>query len=316
MSGTKVSKFELEQRRAEKLAVIHAAQKDCGQLKGLAQHLRQQLDQASAGLRESFPNEVGQVSSFLDQLQIPDAARLDVNQEKPQLDTVRNKAGGLVKQAVTLHQALTAAFGQKADQLGRQWTQRIGDTDRLLAEGSEILRLWTSATQIEAWERTLRVAREKLDGQRYAELAAVVDPLAGELESRIAWSQGQEEKHQTRRYVLNAINKVCEARGFQLVSGPFFEDGNDRGSRVIMTVDTMAKGQIEFSLALDGIHAESQITGSTCFEDFDALSRSLAEMYGVETEFTHPGEPRPELVELKDAGHGQKPQTIRRSGQR
>ncbi|MFZ4398051.1 MAG: hypothetical protein ACOYOU_20755, partial [Kiritimatiellia bacterium] len=160
-----------------------------------------------------------------------------------------------------------------------------------------------TAEQNARWEASLEETRQTLRREEYTRLPQMLARLDQEIRSRTQFAQEQEQKHSKRLYVLNAINKVCLDRGFQRVSGPVFVNEHDRGSALIMTFDTVAKGLIEFTLALDSIHTESEMGEGRCFEEFASLSASLDELFDVKTAFRRIGdESQPVLKEAKGLG--------------
>ncbi len=60
-----------------------------------------------------------------------------------------------------------------------------------------------------------------------------------------------------REAVLKAMDAVCRDRGWKRISGPVFEDEQNRASPCSVIYDTMAQGLLEFRVALDGIQAAS-----------------------------------------------------------
>jgi C4-type Zn-finger protein len=317
MSGQKKSDYELQRERQERLELYGNVQDAQSRLQGMRAHLQSSLQSVSAGLRNTFPEEVKRVEGFLTSVRMDLADGLNADTAAGRLRQSLEQINRQIQEATTVHKNLAVTFGEKADKLGRELSERLADTTRTLAEGRELLGLWVSATEIDGWETDLRTAHSQLAQEQYRELAGLLDTVTAQLAERTQWSQQQEEKHRKRRYVVKAIRSVCESRGFQLVGSPAFEDENNRGSAVVMTFDTLAKGVIEFSLTLDEIHANSAITQSSCFDDFDALSDSLEELYGVETEFKYAADnTRPEGRRAKGIGQRSRGRTLTQPQQR
>lgn len=317
MSGVKYSRFELERQRAERLRLVQDIKGEQDKLSGILARVRAMLDEASAGLRESFSGEVRQVESFLSGMRIPKTDALTADSPQSELSRVRGELEELSRKAAEVQRNLVTTFGKKADEVGRALTAQLADVEQVFAGEQTLLGMWCAKSQMTSWTEQLRAARARLAEQRYGEAGPALGRLLDEIKAGAAQARRREELHQKRVYVLNAINKVCKARGFERVSGPQFDDESDRGSRIVMVFDTLAKGKIEFSLELDGIHANSEISGASCFEDFDELSNSLADLFGIETHFTRDDGARPIDETAKGKGEGSANQTITRiSGQR
>jgi hypothetical protein len=73
--------------------------------------------------------------------------------------------------------------------------------------------------------------------------------------------------------------------GFKELAPPRTEQPDDLKSRIILTVDTLNRGEVSFYLSLESIEADSCISQSHCFEEFGQLSAQLAEAFGVMTKF-------------------------------
>jgi len=302
MSGVKRSEVEIEQRRQDQLRRLQAVVERQREVSGLREQLQQSLGQASTGLKDTFRSEVAEIESFLTGVQQPAVDHLTVDSPAAELERTRAILDRLAGQATQLHQRLAAAFGERADRLGRELTERLGEAERRFACHRELLTLWEPTRQIQAWQEELQSSRQQLGEQRYAEVGPALELLTRTVHERSTLARQREELHQKRLYVLRALNKVCKDRGFQRVAEPVLQDEQDRGSPITMTFDTMAKGQIEFTLTLDGIHTESEIAGGTCWQDFDDLSQSLEEMFGVKTHFARPDGSRPADIEARGVG--------------
>ena len=302
MSGVKCSSFELQRQRREKLELVGSIEGDSGSIRGLVAELQAMLTKASPGLKNSFAKEVVRAEAFLKSCK-PLRPRVDTGTDLAVLRQTREQTEKLLKEVSELHKGLATAFGEKADRIGRQMSSQLAEVEGTLAAQKELLGLWCAPEQNARWEASLAEARQTLGREEYTCLPQTLALLGQGIRAQTQFAQEQEAKHRKRVYVLNAIDKVCANRGFQRTSGPVFVDEHDRGSALVMTFDTMAKGLIEFTLTLDGIHTESELGEGKCFEEFKALSESLDEMFDIKTEFKRIGdELPPELKEAKGLG--------------
>lgn len=311
MSGVKCSPVELARQRREKLALVREVDTLHGQAKGLVKHLKQVLLGASEELLSTFIDDVEQAKTVLKEARLPDVSKLDMDSSTDDLKKAKSTLSRVVEQVTASHTRLSDAFGKKANEMGRGLAKESSDTERLLAGGEDLLSKWYPKEQVAAWRNQLRRAADRLQAQEYGGLEETFRTVQGELQASIRDAESREEKHQRRRYVLTSIHKLCRSKGFNCIEKPHLEDPNDRGSRAIMVFDTSG-GKIEFSLDLDGIHTESQLNGSRCWDDFGELSQNLDEMFGIKTDFRREDGSKPEDIELKGTGKGGKSRTVTR----
>lgn len=195
-----------------------------------------------------------------------------------------------------IQEALTVAFTQKADELGQRLARRLAEVERLYVSNQRLLLLWFGEEQTREWQRSLQDALRLLAEEQYAVLKQALARVETELVAKSKVAEEQEDKHQKRFYLLNALQTVCREMKFREVSPPTHEREGDRGSRIFYTVDTLDKGKIAFALSLEGISSFSEIVDDHCFEEFDKLSEFLDKEFGVQTQFeSEEGKTRPQL---------------------
>ena len=109
-------------------------------------------------------------------------------------------------------------------------------------------------------------------------------------------------------YLLKALRQVAADLHFTEITQPHFEKPSERGSRIVFSVDTHDRGQIDFHLTLDGLGSFSEMADNQCPVEFGELSKQLDERFGIQTQFRPvTGESTPELrrkseKELPDDG--------------
>ena len=162
---------------------------------------------------------------------------------------------------------------------------------------SELFRLWFGAEQVQKWEDALQEAQRLLNEEHYPALEQLLEETAGEIDKKSKWAKEQEDKHQKRLYLLRALRQVCAEMKFQEESKPRYEREGDRSSSILLTVDTLDRGRLAFTLSLDEISSFSEIVDNHCFEEFGQLSEYLEEKFGVQTAFRlADGSPPPKLI--------------------
>ena len=73
-------------------------------------------------------------------------------------------------------------------------------------------------------------------------------------------------------------------------------EGRGKSNRIIYTIDTFSQGKIKFSLSLDSIDADSGIVDNHCMSEFDKVSESLQNNFGIQTQFKRVSESGPDKL--------------------
>ena len=106
-----------------------------------------------------------------------------------------------------------------------------------------------------------------------------------------------------RRFVLEALQEVIKEMDWKEVVPPILSDPNNPASPIWYVVDTYYAGEIQFSLALDGIKCHSDISNDAkgCYKEFNNITEKL-KLFGVKTEFkkVDSGDEDPMLLEIKN----------------
>ncbi|MBN1483853.1 MAG: hypothetical protein JXA37_03960 [Chloroflexia bacterium] len=297
MSGYKYSSYRLARERAQRMELLQTIRTDHAAVEGLQQRVGELLQETSAGLQETFAAETEQARRWLEQLELPELRRLNMRSDLGLLRQVRSTLAGTAARGREAQRALRQAYTQKADELGQRLAGLLAELEGAYAGRRELLGFWYAGDVLAALAGQLQEASRLLEGERYGELEALLENVQVELEQRAAWAEGEEEKHQKRLYLLQALRQVCADMGFVEVSAPRFEEEGQRGSRILLTVDTVDRGQIAFTLSLEGISSFSEIADDHCFEEFGQISEYLEQEFGIQTQFhTQDGEPIPRLL--------------------
>lgn len=309
----KTTDYRIQRERAEKLERIkriNALQAEAGALR---ERVAATLDGASSGLKSTFAAEVARAEQWL-QLPEPETGRLDMKAEQGDLLRAYERQTRYAEGGRQAYETLLLALTRKADALGQRLAQALAASEGQLLAAKKLLELWYGAGQVRAWDDTLAQCRMMLEKEQYAQLEPQVAALSAELREKAATADAREEQQQKRLYLLKALRQVCAEMGFEEVAPPRYAREDDRGSHILLTVDTIARGQIAFTVSLEGIQTLSELTDHECPQDFAQISQFLEEEFGIQTAFhTADGEPLPVL---KARGERDEPTGVKREMER
>jgi hypothetical protein len=301
MSGIKISNYNFVQETARLLGLVNALTYQELQLKGLKSRIEQLIASASPGLKNSFPDELGQAQKWLSKNKL-ESPTLSIGLGEQRLKDEHQGRQAEVKRGEQAATSLYTVFNQKAGALGAKFTREMADLEARYYSRQELLRNWNTSQSIDAISVQLENLRRKLAEEDYREVEKVSARIKQDLEKRISESETLDSKHKNRLYLLRALRQVCQEMGFQELKAPVIENEGQPNSRIIYRVNTFDKGNITFFLTLDGIRSSSEIQQNLCFEEFDKLSDHLKEQFGIQTSF------QPE--------HGERPPQLRRKGEK
>lgn len=121
-----------------------------------------------------------------------------------------------------------------------------------------------------------------------------VSEIQVNLDKKISEAKDLDEKDKKRNFVLESLKKVCTSMGFEEVG--YSIEGRGKSNRIIYTIDTFSQGKIKFSLSLDSIDADSGIVDNHCMSEFDKVSESLQNNFGIQTQFKRVSESGPDKL--------------------
>jgi hypothetical protein len=194
-----------------------------------------------------------------------------------------------------LQNHLQEVFIDKAGKLRGEGAKQIFEAESLLTRGEELIRLWFGSEEVDNFRARLHQLRERLEEDRLEQVARLSKALNSDLREKLKAAETNELKHQNRRYILKALRQVASDMGFKEVGKPHFATPDDRGSRIVLTVDTINRGVVTFYLSLKGVEVDSCISQTYCFEEFEKLSKQLTDKFGVVTMFKLGEEPTGKL---------------------
>ncbi len=284
---------------AATFAALTAASAAAAKVNGMRRRIASLFDEASEGLRASFPEEVRRARAWLERRDLPDSRQFGMTTGRDKFQRSRQLLENALSEGRRIQESLSVALHQRADALGRHMAARLAEVEGRFADAQEPLQLWCAQREVKALEQTLEQSRQVLREERYGDLRPLLQGVDEELARKVPWAEEQEEKHQKRLYLLKALRQACSELGFVEVEAPHYEKEGDRGSRIHHTVDTVDRGQISFALTMEGISSFSEISEEHCFEEFESISQYLEQEFGIQTRFHHPGEEPPPRLRHK-----------------
>lgn len=298
MSGHKFTEVDLQAERQERLDLQQGLQALAAEHAALRNRLDATLAGMSQGLRSTFAGEVAASRAWLNTARRPaeSAAGQARDEDLARLRQAHREQTRSAEAGRTCLKELELARTQKADALGRAAAEQRVVTSQTLLQHGETLRLWYGRPALADWESQLDRAAQWIDQERYSEAQERLEAIRAELQEKAAQATDWETRHQRRLYLLKALRQVCADLGFAEIGEPAFAHPGERGSRILLTVDTHDRGRIDFNLTLEGLGSFSQMGDSHCPMEFDSLSRKLDEQFGIHTRFRpDTGQATPEL---------------------
>jgi hypothetical protein len=297
MSGRKDWEYRLARERQAKLDLVRQIERRRSEVAALREHVAAALEGASEGLRATFRNESEQARQWLRQGGNRPEAAVDAGKDLPALREVLAQTDRDAAEGRRVQEALSVALTRKADALGRRLAQVLAQAEQACLGASDLARLWHGEAVVGRWEQELVRARQLLAHEQYAAVEPLLAALRADVEAKTRSAEEQEEKHQRRMYLVKALRQVCADLGFEEVGSPRFEHEGQRGSAIRLTFDTLDRGQIQFTVALDGVRSDSELVQRHCAEEVSALADRLEEEFGIQTTIkTADGQPVPRLL--------------------
>lgn len=299
MSGHKCSSISLNSELERKRLFLSQIQSHEQDIIGVRLQVHAALHDTTRGVREHFAKETTTAEHWLKSTEnFATSRELGLSSSFPELSQKLNDLQSIASEGLVLRSSLEEAFVHQAGQLRAEAAKLIFDADTLLSRGNELIPLWFGTEQMQLLQAKLDQARQYLEADRLEQVSNELGHLNADLINKLRLAESNESKHQQRLYILKALRKVCDEMGFQEIkSVPSDSDvRNDRKRRIAVTFDTFDRGEVSFYLSLESIEADSCISPTHCFEEFNQLSEQLAETFGVTTKFrTLDGEAAPKL---------------------
>jgi hypothetical protein len=288
MSGLKESEIALKKEKEEKIKSINKITEMRGKLAGISTIMKNTLQNAPQGVKTTFEKDVDASLSWIRQFERSDKEKytLDANQEK--LNSVLLSLENQLNNGQNIFAALTTSLTQKANVLEKSLYIGLDQLRCTYTGYQEIMKTWFEDDTVKGIEASIDKIGGVLRQKQFSQAESFMAEIVSTIKSRVDEAKELEYKHQKRMYVLKALRQVCTEMGFE-DSEPSFEKPGNR-NRIIYEVDTFSQGKLRFYLTLDGISSHSGIIESKCLDEFDKLSTSLEEEFGVKTKFKVTGE--------------------------
>ena len=287
MGGFRKSDIAFRQEQAKKLRLVRNIKRSQDSIGGLRQEVTRILSTTTAGIRETFGEEVGAACAWRDSVEgiVSQASSMEDSVEA--LEARASELEDAASRGAAMTSQLMLAVTHKGDEVARDVGQQLANTRTLVALHRTECSRWFPEI-VSEWDQLLKQADETYDAEDYLAVKDQLDAIEASVSEVIGQCQELSEKQQSRLYLLRAVRQVCCNLGMRESAHPRYENQADPASRILMTVTSTDQGNIQFAISLDGIHTHGE--SEKCFRDLDSVSDYLAKQYGIGTKFRSPGE--------------------------
>lgn len=287
MSGRKCSTVAFDSTREQKSQLLNQIEGYQQSAEGIKHQIVEALQNTSRGVQEHFSQEVERAEQWIGRVDtmVTVSQPLSLSSNLSDLSRSTRELEVVVNEGGALQDRLLEAFIKQAGQLREEGARVIFAVESLLSRGEPLIRSWFDAEEVECAQDVLHELHKDLQEDRLGEVSRKANSLLQDLDAKLQESEANESKHKRRLYVLKALRQVCAEMGFDEVNPPQSEIPGDRKSRIILTVDTINRGQVTFYLSLESIEADSCISQNHCFEEFAEVSKQLTDAFGILTKF-------------------------------
>ena len=282
MGGRRYSQLLLERERAEKLQLVQQIGAIQGTIEGYRHELDELLATSTAGIRETFGEQVEAAISWMDSNDKFLGQTVDVDRPLVELQQIHEKCSEVAIAGGRLFKDLGVSFTKVGDEMARDLAHRIVCVRERMAAHRTACARWF-ADRVDRWPSLLQTADLQFDEESYGQLQDLLDSIEAEVEELARRSDELTARQQTRLYLLKAVRQVCCNLGMRETASPRYERRDDASSRILFTVASPDRGEIAFALSFDGIRTEAQ--PGRCLTDLEKLSSFLSAQYGIGTSF-------------------------------
>ena len=282
MGGRRYSQLLLERERAEKLQVIQQITAMQGTIDGYRQELEEVLTTSTAGIRETFGDQVEPATSWVQSSEELLGQTAEVDRPLAELKKIQKKCSAVAAAGQKFVKDLSVSFTKVGDQMARKLASRLVHIRTLIAAHRTECGRWF-AEQVSRWPSLMQIATSQFEQENYAAATQTLDSIEAEVGELTRRSDEVAARQQTRLYLLKAVRQVCCNLGMRETAPPRYERSDDATSRILFNVASPDRGEIAFVLSFDGIHTEAQ--PGRCLNDLNKLSSFLSAQYGIGTSF-------------------------------
>lgn len=296
MSGHSYTAFLLAQEQKERLRILDAIRRQEGEANELRAAIHDALAGAAEGIKATFAREVASAERWM--------SRSTLTVVSPQASIAEATSGQAERQRTieagrAAHRELLVALTRKADEMGRHLGAQLVEVESGYLECRGLVKGWFPE-EATAFDRSLDQARMFLASGHYGDLEPLLARLSAERIDANTRASTLEEQHQQRLYVLQALLQTCRKFRFRILEEPAEDALGPSIDPLIVRVDTLDKGKIDFTLSLDKIESNSNMISSYCPREFGLLSERLKQNFGVMTKFEVGEEDAPPIGLARD----------------
>lgn len=306
MSGIKETEYrvDIERQRRIKLAEdIRAAQKEC---EGMQKVITNVLKEFSEGLKATFQEDVMAANTWVKR-NFDRYRKVNENNDIVSLEAIRNEISSIKKEGENILNKLNEDLTQKAPEIEKKLKNEYSDIESNFVGYNEMLVSWFGEEHVKDIENNLNEIQKSIKEKDYKKAEASIREIKNKLNSDLSEAKDLEEKHQKRIYVVNGLRQVAKEMKFEEKIKPKFEKPENESmykrSRIIYSVDTKDKGKIKFSISMDKISTNSEISKDKCIGEFDEFSKVLKKKYGITTKFRNKGQHPDKPTEDEGGGY-------------
>jgi hypothetical protein len=286
MSGRKCSTVSFDATREQKRQLLNQIDVQRRSAEGIRGQVLQALHDTTRGLRAHFSNESERARLWIEQADaVVSTPQLSLSSSLSDVSQQAHEYTLMMSEGVKVQEHLQESFVKQAGELRAEGAKQIFAVETLLGRGQGLIASWFGSTEVRRAQDSISDLHEHLRLDRLGEVSRLASSLEQDLSAKLSSADENQAKYDQRLYVLKALRQVCAEMGFKELAPPRAERPDDLKSRIILTVDTLNRGEVSFYLSLESIEADSCISKSHCFEEFGQLSAQLAEAFGVMTKF-------------------------------
>jgi hypothetical protein len=292
MSGRKYSEVELANSVREAIACRMTAEDAARRASYLAASLREAAERVDA-LRPTAEAVEQALAAIREQLSAIEGEFHQNCLMQLELEDVRRRSAAMERLRGNLEQiAARCRSGENAAAARAE----VGALEAQLESERAALEPWLRDVYPDYVERTKRLAvalDDEIRATGSSSAASRVRDHAGEFDQMRAKASGRRAQDAERRYIADAVRRVCTEMGFEAALLPQKSALED----LVVEVNTFAYGILHFRLELGGtIRSQSELSETTCCANFGMIEDKLRSL-GVISAFRYEGDQSPVRIE-------------------
>jgi len=291
MSGVKYSSYEIQRELRERQKCMSRLNELKRNIDAIRERINNMLNKMPEGVKDSFSSDIKSVQNWMKEKLADFYGEMGSSKLKNIIDEyekIKEKGENALS---TLVEVLEVKREEKAKELMKNY-------ERLKAEISGYIPLfkkWKSEEYEKIKEKENAII-SLINKENFRESEGKIDDLKEEINRMKMETSELEEKDNQRRYVLEALRKVCKDMGWEEKE---IENLENPKEAIIFKVDTYSSGTMTFYISLEKIKVYSPLVkdDGTCIKEFNKVSEKLKGL-GVETKFKMEGDgEEPKLIQ-------------------